>query len=134
MTEENKSSTIETVAATEAPQEIPRGPSGQVGEPTAALTIKQRWHAESFHSVDAGDKYNPRKRAWVRNKGAVSLKRFARQLLATGDQVAKDWFAGKAGADASKRTDANIKAAREAAVATRLERRKKAEKNQQKKT
>jgi hypothetical protein len=86
-----------------------------VGEPTAALTMKQRYHKTHFKRV---------KKLWVRNPGAPSLKQFARQLLASGDPIAKDWFAHKHGLLNKPRTNANIKAAREAAAATKASRRK----------
>jgi hypothetical protein len=117
--------TNNTVEQTEQKKtEIVRGDRGEVGTPTASLTIKQQYHATYFTREDANNKQNPNKKKWVRNHGAPSLKRFARSLLAKGDQTAKDWFDCKHGALNAKRSDANEKAAREAATATRLERRK----------
>lgn len=93
----------------EAPKQEanPPGERGEVGQPTAALTLKQRWHAAHFTRKDVGDKHNPRKRVWVRNHGAPSLKRYARELAKSGDVNAKDWFAHKSGSLNAERTDAN---------------------------
>lgn len=113
-------------------EERSRGDRGVVGEATAALTIKQRYHEAHFKRVDAEDKHNPTKKVWFKVEGAPSLKQFARKLLANGDPVAKDWFARKRGSMNAQRSDANIKAAREAAAATKLERRKKSAGNAKK--
>jgi hypothetical protein len=89
------------------------------------LTIKQRWHSNSFKRVDAEDKGNPNKRKFVRIPGTPSLKAFARALLKEGDPLAKEWFAHKRGSLNAKRSDANIKAALEARNATKVAKRKK---------
>src|SRR5262249_48606826 len=96
-------------AAPEAPktEESARGDRGEVGQATAGLTIKQKWHEAHFTRKDVGDKHNPRKRVWVKNHGAPSLKRFARDLAKSGDTVARDWFAHKGGSLNQVRTDAN---------------------------
>lgn len=101
--------TTEAAPAPEAPktEEHPRGDRGEVGQATAGLTIKQRWHEAHFTLKDVGDKHNPRKRVWVRNHGAPSLKRYARDLAKSGDTLAKDWFAHKSGSLNTERTDAN---------------------------
>ena len=101
--------TTEAAPAPEAPktEEHPRGDRGELGQATAGLTIKQRWHEAHFTLKDVGDKHNPRKRVWVRNHGAPSLKRYARDLAKSGDTVAKDWFAHKCGSLNQVRTDAN---------------------------
>jgi hypothetical protein len=101
-----------------------RGARGEIGVATASLTIKQRYHEAFFKRVDAGNKNNPTKKVWVKSEGAPSLKQFARKLLASGDANIKEWFANKNGAKDQHRSDANIKAAREAAAATKVERRK----------
>src|SRR5579885_1070183 len=95
------------------------GPRGELGEATPALTVHQKWHAAHFKRVDAGDKWNPTKKVWVPNPNAPSLKRFARDLLKQGDPAAKEWLANKRGAKDQKRSDANIKAAKEAAMASK---------------
>lgn len=105
-------------------EERPRGYNGVLGEATASLTIKQRYHQAYFQRVDAGDKNNPNKKVWVKMPDAPSLKQFARKLLANGDPNVKEWFANKNGAKDEKRSDANIKAARDAASATKTERHK----------
>lgn len=120
--EENKEA---TTVVKEHKQEYTRGPSGEKGEPTASLTIKQRYHQAHFDRVDAEDKRNPNKKRWVKHTKAPSLKEFARQLVSQGDTVAKDWFEQKAGALNEKRTDANEALARTCAAATKLEKRKK---------
>ena len=103
------------------------GARGEPGQPTAALTIRQMWHHAFFERVGG----HGNRREWVVKLGvnAPSLKRFARGLVAKGDQVAKDWFAHKKGSLNLKRSDANEKAAREAFIATKTERRKKAANN-----
>lgn len=106
-------------------KEVSRGDRGEVGQATAGLTIKQRWHAEAFKRVDAEDKGNPNKRKFVRIPGTPSLKAFARALAKAGDPVAKDWFAHKLGSLNAKRSDTNIKAALEARNATKMAKRKK---------
>lgn len=100
------------VAGAQETQEIKerepeRGPSGEVGKPTTSLTLKQKWHEANFRRVDVGDKRNPRKRTWVKNHGAVSLKQFAKALAASGDILAKDWFESKDGALNESRSDKN---------------------------
>jgi hypothetical protein len=94
MSEENK---------TEKKPEVVRGDRGEVGTATPGLTMRQRW-AESGQSV--------------------SLKTFARGLVREGDPVAKSWFANKRGFLNKKRSEANEKAAREAAAATKLTKKK----------
>jgi hypothetical protein len=95
--------------APEAPktEERPRGDRGELGQATAGQTIKQMYHAAHFTRKDVGDKHNPRKRVFVKNHGAPSLKKYARELAKSGNQVAKDWFAHKAGSLNAERTDAN---------------------------
>jgi hypothetical protein len=106
-------------------EEIVRGDRGEVGTATAGLTIKQKWREAHFSRVDAGDKHNPKKRIYVRNPGSPSLKEFARSLKKEGDQVAKDWLAHKRGSLNQKRSDANVKAASDARIATKAAKRKK---------
>ncbi len=67
---------------------VTRGPRGEVGVATAAKTIKKMWHQQ------IGKK--------------TSLKAFASKLAASGDQVAKDWFAHKAGSLNQKRNEKNV--------------------------
>jgi hypothetical protein len=80
---------------------------GVVGTASAGLTIRQLWHAS--------------------NTG-LSLKQFARQLLKGKDEAkaltAREWFANKRGSKNAKRSDANIKAAFEAAAKSKIARRK----------
>jgi len=108
----------------EKKEERTPGARGEVGTATPALTIRQKWHEAHFKRVSADDKHNPTKRLWVPNGGAPSLKKFARELLKTGDPVAKEWFANKKGDKNLKRSDANIKAQREAAMASKAARKK----------
>lgn len=82
MDEQNQAKQEEKVSADQ------RGPRGEVGVATAALTIKNRWHQ--------------------REGKKVSLKAFARKLAAEGDQVAKDWLAHKAGSLNQKRSEKNV--------------------------
>jgi hypothetical protein len=106
-------------------QEYIRGDRGQVGEPTAATTIKQMYHRTHFTRVSAEDKRNPTKQVWKRNPNAPSLKQFARAQVLKGDTVAKDWLDHKNGSVDQSRTDANIALTKTIAAATHLERRKK---------
>lgn len=109
------------------PQEVPRGPNGVVGEATISLTMKRMWHEATHLLVEVGDRHNPRKQEWVPKAGCISLKRFARQQVASGDAVAKAWFAAKAGKNNTKRSDVNIACAAAAGTASRSARRKNAE-------
>lgn len=97
-----------TEKKTEESKEVSRGDRGELGVATAALTIRQMWHEAHFTRKDIGDKHNPRKRVWVPNPGQkVSLKKFARELLKSGNQVAKDWFAHKRGSLNASRSEKN---------------------------
>lgn len=117
--------TDEATPTEQKEEQRPRGYNGVLGEATASLTIKQRYHEAYFKRVDAEDKDNPGKRIWVKLEGAPSLRQFARKLLANGDPNAKEWFGNKKGAKDEKRSDANVKAAHDAAAATKTERHKK---------
>lgn len=92
------------VERTESDTKRKGGERGTVGKPTAALTLKQRWHASG---------------------SGLPLKQWARLQMKTGDNTAKTWFDHKAGSLNAKRSEANVKSAREARVATRATRRKK---------
>jgi hypothetical protein len=116
---ENKIEKTETTS-----ENIPQGNRGELGQPTPSLTIKQRWHEASFKLFDPEDRQNPRKRVWVRLPNTPSLKQFVKNLVKSGDVVAKDWLDNKNGVKNDKRSDANEKAAREAAFASRTARRK----------
>lgn len=117
---------------TNEPQEVVRGDRGEVGEATSSLTIKQMWHEATHVLEEVGNAHNPRKQDWVRKAGTPSLKRYARQLLATGDVLAKDWFAHKRGSMNAKRSDANSTRVTLERAATRASRRKKADGNKNK--
>lgn len=101
-----------------------RGPSGQVGKATPALTLKQKWHENHFRRVDAGGK-NTNKRVWVRVAGAPSLKQFARKLLEQKDPLAEEWFDCKAGALNESKSKKNLDRAAEEARSSKAARRKK---------
>lgn len=90
------------------PKEVVRGDRGAVGEPTASLSIKQLWHQTHFKRADVGDKHNPRKRQFVKNHHAPSLKRFARELMRSGNELALEWLARKGGSLNAKRTKENV--------------------------
>lgn len=115
----------QTDAPPAEPQVIPPGERGELGVATAGDTIKQMWHAEHHVLQDVGDKHNPRKQLWVKRAGAPSLKKYAKALLASGNDVAKKWFASKAGANNAKRSDANRARAATEASASKAARRKK---------
>jgi hypothetical protein len=121
MSEVNETVAVEMVEQEKAET---RGDRGEVGQATAGLTIKQRWHASAFKRVNAEDKHNSRKRVYVRISGAPSLKQYVRALMKSGDQTAKDWRAHKKGSLNQKRSDANIKAATECRTATKQAKRK----------
>lgn len=101
-----------------------RGNNGEVGQPTAGLTVKQRWHEAHFTLEDTKDGHHPNRQTWKRKHNIPSLKTFARQLSKEDDQVTKDWFANKAGAKNQKRTDANASKAVQSAAASKSARRK----------
>jgi hypothetical protein len=109
MPKKNKTEEVEQkTEKKEETKEVSRGDRGEVGQATAKLSIVQLWHEAHFTRKDVGDKHNPRKRIWVPNPGPkVSLKRFARELLKSGNAVAKEWFANKSGAKNQKRTEKN---------------------------
>lgn len=89
------------------PQEVPRGDRGELGVATPALTIKQMWHDAHHVLQDVGDKHNPRKQLWVKRAGAPSLKKYARDLAKSGNDVAKAWFSNKVGELNAKRSEKN---------------------------
>lgn len=109
------------------PQAIPPGDRGEVGVATAGDTVKRMWHEEHHVLQDVGDKHNPRKQLWVKRAGAPSLKKYAKALAASGNDVAKKWYANKAGAMNAKRSDANLARAATEASASKAARRKKSQ-------
>jgi len=120
--------TTEPVETKKAEPEAPsRGDRGEVGVATAALKIRQLWHETHFTRKDVGDKNNPVKRIWVPNHGTPSLKRFARELAKSGNQVAKDWFANKKGAKNQKRSEKNVARINLEKQASKAARRKKSQ-------
>lgn len=128
MSEEKKTEKVEEQA-----EEVVKGARGELGVATAALTIKQGWHSAHFKQVSIKDaKGEHVKFDLVQNPGAPSLRQYARSLVSSGDQTAKDWFSHKAGSLNAKRSDANIKAAHEAGAATKMQKRKKKGDNQAK--
>ncbi len=94
MADEKKTEKIEKA------EQKARGDRGEVGVATAGKTLKARYRAEHFKRTD--------KSKWKRNPGAPSLKQFARGLAASGDKVAKDWFAHKAGSLNTNRSEKNV--------------------------
>ena len=50
----------------EKTEDRPRGDRGELGQATAALTIKQLYHQAWFKRVNAEDKHNPTRMVWVR--------------------------------------------------------------------
>lgn len=130
--EEAKQPTEQTEKKEEK-KEVARGDRGEVGQATPKLTIVQMWHEAHFTRKDVGDKHNPRKRVWVHNPGPkVSLKKFARELLKSGNAVAKEWFANKVGAKNQKRTEKNVSRISLEKQASKAARRKKSQGNQNK--
>jgi len=105
-------------------QEVVRGDRGVVGEASAAVTLKQMWH-EATHSLEeTADKTNPNRQSWVRNRGTLSLKQFAKSKAKESDKIAKEWFANKAGAKNEERSDKNKKRVYEEKVASKSARKK----------
>lgn len=109
-----------TVAVTEKV----RGPRGEVGATTPALTLKARWHAEHFNLVDTSDNVHRNRQSYVVKPGAPSLKAYARQLAKSGDKNAETWLDNKAGVNNQERSDANAQMAKTCASATKLGRKK----------
>lgn len=121
----DKKTKAEKAAETE---QAARGDRGELGVATPKLTITQLWHEAHFTRKDANDKGNFRKREWVPNPGPrVSLKQFARELLKSGNAVAKAWFANKRGAQNAKRNDKNISRISAEKMASKAARRKKSQ-------
>lgn len=104
--------------------EVVRGERGNIGTPTAALTLKQLYHAAHFDRVDAEDKRNPNKKVWNRHPGAPSLKQYARSLKLKGDPTAKDWLDHKNGTMNQSRSDKNIADTKAIGAATKMSRSK----------
>lgn len=123
MSDVETTTTVPVPVEKKEPEYMP-GNRGELGVATAALTLKQMYHAAHAQREEAGDKKNPHKKIWVINSHAPSLKQFARKLAAGGDATAKDWFAHKKGFLNAKRSDANEKKTRESASATKLGRKK----------
>jgi len=111
-----------TVAVTET--EKVRGPRGEVGATTPALTLKARWHAEHFKLVDTNDNAHRNRQSYVVKSGAPSLKAYARQLAKSGDKNAETWLDNKAGVNNQERSAANVQMAKTCAGATKLGRKK----------
>lgn len=88
-----------------------------VGVATTSRLLKKRWHAE-----------------FGKGTAVLSLKQFARKLAASGDKMAKDWFAHKKGSLNQARSDANKTRATLERKATRDAKRNKAKKNAAKTT
>jgi hypothetical protein len=101
-----------------------RGERGELGQATPSLTIKQMWRSAYAKRVLAPTTQNKRHHVWVPVLHAPSLKVFAKGLAAKGDPVASEWLSNKLGGKNAERSEANVKAARETAAASRLTRRK----------
>lgn len=119
-------------AAPAEPQEVPRGNRGELGVATAGKTIKQMWHEEHHVLQDVGDKHNPRKQLWVKRSGAPSLRKYAKGLAASGNDVAKAWFANKGGEKNDQRTEKNAGRISLEKQASKAARRKKSQGKQNK--
>ena len=102
-----KTDAPELQVQTEEIKEIPAGQRGEVGVSTPSSQIKLLWHQEHFVLQDVGNSKNPRKQAYIKHKAAPSLKKYARTLLAQGNEVAVNWYANKAGKLNEKRSDKN---------------------------
>ena len=113
-----------TVAVVETDTQKTRGPKGEVGASTPALTLKQRWHTEHFKLVDTSNNAHRNRQSYVAKSDALSLKQFARKLAKSGDENAKEWLSNKAGEKNQERSDANAKLAQTIANATKMSRKK----------
>ena len=85
--------------------EVKRGNRGNLGKGTPSSRLKSLWHE---------------------NKCPGSLKQFVRSLSDNPDVAV--WRASKSGKNNQKRTDVNVRKARESSQSTRLTRRKKSDK------
>lgn len=97
---------------------------GVKGEPTASLTLKQKWHEAHFTLEDTSNGKHPHRKTWRKNPKAPSLKAFAKQLDKDGDTLPNDWWSNKQGLKNAKRTPANIEKARASKTASSLARKK----------
>lgn len=113
-----------TVAVVETDTQKTRGPKGEVGASTPALTLKQRWHAEHFRLEDTSDNAHRNRQSYVAKMGALSLKKYARQLAKSGDKNAEAWLDNKAGVNNQERSAANAQMAKTCAGATKMARKK----------
>lgn len=102
-----------------------RGPKGELGTATAGLLIRQKWHEAHFKRIDTSNRAHPNRKTFMPQKGALSLKAFARKLAKEGDPVAKEWFAHKKGSANQKRSEKNATEAKLAGAATKTAKRKK---------
>jgi len=84
--EESNVSAVDLVAANKANTQQQFGRGTTVGTATASQAIKALWHE---------------------NGKKLSLKRYARKLLADGNAVAQEWFSNKAGGTNAARSDQN---------------------------
>lgn len=121
MSEENTQQDTEK----EQKEGMARGPKGELGTATPALQIRQMWHEACFKRIDTSDRAHPNRKTFMPQKGAVSLKAFARKLAKEGDPVAKSWLANKLGASNQKRSDKNATEAKLIGAATKTAKRKK---------
>lgn len=112
-----------TVAVVET-TEKQRGPKGELGVATPALTLKARWHAEHFKLVDTNSNAHRNRQSYVVKPGAPSLKTFARQLAKSGDENAETWLANKSGLNDQARSAANAQMAKTCSGATKMGRKK----------
>lgn len=120
MSEDN--TTVVAVETTENAKT--RGPNGELGQATPALTLKQRWHTEHFKLVDTSNNAHRNRQSYVAKPDALSLKQFARKLAKSGDKNAETWLDNKAGVNNQERSAANAQMAKTCAGATKMGRKK----------
>lgn len=101
-----------------------------MGDKRLSDQIKNRWHEACFvRAVNpftnaAGEKKE--KKVWLPSAHTwMPLKSFVRKLVSEGDGMAKEWLNHKNGSLNLPRSEANIKAAREARAASKLARKSK---------
>ena len=93
-----------------------------VDAPKISSMVKRAWKAACFEHVESDSKSeNKKKRLFVQKRGTPSLKQFAKGM---NDASSKRWFENKKGKHNEQRSDANIKAASEARMATKQAKKK----------
>lgn len=109
--------------------EVVKGPRGELGTSTTADRVKDAWHEKHFKTVELEPDANHGRVRHVLEAypNAPSLKRYARDAAASGNQDAKDWLDHKAGSLNEPRSEKNIARAMIEAQASKAAKRKKSQ-------